>query len=503
MKLGIGAKLITGFLSVALLSAVVGTVGIIQMGKIADADMAMYTNSTLPMGYLTNITEIFQKIRVQLREIILVESEQDKLECVKKIEEMKIKTIEYFTKYEKTIETDGGRKVFEAAVAARNEFAPYSAKVIELVKKGQNKEATKIIRSKEMIAAAENVQTALTALTERKTQNAKEKAERNEAIASSATIIMLTIIVICITLAIITGFLLTRSILAIVNNIESAAAQVTVGTEQISSSSEELSQGANEQAATVEEVSSSSEELSTTIMQNADNASQTEKIALKSANDAKLGSEAVIKTVSAMKEISDKISIVQDIARQTNLLSLNASIEAARAGEHGKGFAVVASEVQKLAERSAIAATQIGELSMSSVAIAEEAGAMLTKLVPDIQKTAELVAEINATSKEQSSGARQVDTAIQQINSVVQQNASAAEELAATAEELAAQAIMMQEGIVFLKTGKRGNETERTAKLDRIKSSLHKNHHTVLPIKTASRSFIGDKKDRNFERVVK
>ena len=132
------------------------------------------------------------------------------------------------------------------------------------------------------------------------------------------------------------------------------------------------------------------------VRQNADNAQQTEKIALKAAKDAEESGKAVTGSVTAMKEIAEKISIIQEIARQTNLLALNAAIEAARAGEHGKGFAVVASEVRSLAERSQSSAGEITQLASTSVAVAEKAGDMLSKLVPDIQKTAELVAEISA-----------------------------------------------------------------------------------------------------------
>jgi methyl-accepting chemotaxis protein len=195
------------------------------------------------------------------------------------------------------------------------------------------------------------------------------------------------------------------------------------------------------------------------IRQNADNAQQTERIALKSAQDAKEGGKAVIETVSAMREIAGKISIIEEIARQTNLLALNAAIEAARAGEHGKGFAVVASEVRKLAERSQTAAAEISKLSTSSVQVAEAAGEMLTKIVPDIQRTAELVQEISAASNEQNSGAEQINKAIQQLDQVIQQNASGTEEIASTSEELASQAEQLQDTVSFFKVG--GAETRR------------------------------------------
>jgi len=237
----------------------------------------------------------------------------------------------------------------------------------------------------------------------------------------------------------------------VVGEVQSAGENVASGSEELSASSESLSQGATEQAASIEEVSSSMEEMTSNIRQNADNAQQTEKIALQAATDAQKGGEAVKSTVHAMKEIAEKISIIEEIARQTNLLALNAAIEAARAGEHGKGFAVVAAEVRKLAERSGQAAGEISELSANSVHVAEEAGGMLDKIVPDIQKTADLIQEIAAASTEQNSGAEQINKAVQQLDQVIQQNASASEEMASTSEELSSQAEQLQQTISFFK----------------------------------------------------
>ncbi len=243
-----------------------------------------------------------------------------------------------------------------------------------------------------------------------------------------------------------------------------AADNVANGSNELSSSAEQLSTGANDQASAVEEVSSSMEQMSSNIQHNADNAAQTEKIARKAAEDAIVGGKTVAETVSAMNDIASKIAIIEEIARQTNLLALNAAIEAARAGEHGKGFAVVASEVRKLAERSQLAAGEISKLSASSVQIAGRAGEMLGQIVPDIQKTAELIQEISVACREQNAGADQINKAIQQLDSVIQNNAGASEELASTAEEMSSQAEQMRSVIAFFKVHGAAGQTGRSVR---------------------------------------
>ncbi|MBF0288941.1 MAG: methyl-accepting chemotaxis protein [SAR324 cluster bacterium] len=265
----------------------------------------------------------------------------------------------------------------------------------------------------------------------------------------------------------------------IVGEIQSSADNVSSGSQQLSSTSQQMSQGATEQAASVEETSASMEQMNSNIQQNADNAQQTEKISLKAAKDARESGEAVVKTVTAMKEIAGKIAIIEEIARQTNLLALNAAIEAARAGEHGKGFAVVASEVRKLAERSQTAAGEITKLSTSSVEVAEMAGNMLEQLVPDIQKTAELVQEISAASNEQNTGASQINQALQQLDQVIQQNAGASEEMSATAEQLFAQAQQLQDIIGFFNVG--GGSLPSVIKKTPRKQLHHQSHVAHIP----------------------
>jgi methyl-accepting chemotaxis protein len=191
--------------------------------------------------------------------------------------------------------------------------------------------------------------------------------------------------------------------------------------------------------------------MSAALQHTADNALTTEKIAKTSADRAREGGEVVRKTAVAMRQIAGKIGVIQEIARQTNMLALNAAIEAARAGEMGKGFSVVAAEVRRLAERSQSAASEISDLSGSSVALAEAAGEKLDVLVTNIVKTSELVQEISSATREQGAGAEQISQAIIQLNNVIEQNLSASQHLADTASAFSQRADSMQETVAFFK----------------------------------------------------
>ncbi len=239
----------------------------------------------------------------------------------------------------------------------------------------------------------------------------------------------------------------------IVSNIMEGASNIASASEQVSSGAQQMAQGTQEQASAAEEASSSMEQMSANIQQNAENAMRTEKIAQKSAIDIRESSSSMNDTVAAIELIAQKISIVEEIANKTDLLALNAAVEAARAGEHGKGFAVVAAEVRKLAERSQKAASEINEISLKSVQIAKSTSRKLHDVVPDIEKTSELVQEITASSSEQNAGANQINSAVQQLSHVIQQNASASEEMASSAEELSTQAEQLRRIVGYFKVG--------------------------------------------------
>ncbi len=266
----------------------------------------------------------------------------------------------------------------------------------------------------------------------------------------------------------------------IVGQILESAQNVASASTQFSSTTVQIAEGANEQASSAEEVSSSVEEMTANIQQNTDNAMETEKIASGAAKGINEVSIAAQKSLDAIRQIAEKIKVINAIAEKTDILAINAAIEAARAGEHGKGFAVVAAEVRKLAETSQKAAIEINSLSATSLKVTEEAGTFMMKIIPDIQKTATLIQEISASSSEQSAGANQISTAIEQLSKVTQQNSAAAEEMSSTAEELASQAESLNEAISFFNTGrvfvkeKHQLKSARRAQVDK--------KHTTLPV---------------------
>jgi methyl-accepting chemotaxis protein len=497
-NMNIGAKLISGFVIVALIAGVLGFVGIRKIHQIDAADTLLFEKITVPTAQLLTISTSFQKIRVNVLYVLRSTVRSDKDKLIQGIKALQENIDREALLFEKTILTEEGRKMFADFNRERSNYYSLMDRLLQLSLADNAVEVQALLDSGQFARIAGEFSDTIDRLIEAKLKQAKQTAEQNAATSASATRLMTTVALATMLLAVCLGIFISRAItrpiqeaVAVANSLASgdltvsvvatsrdetgqmmrsianmieklkqvvgdvmgAAGNVASGSQQLSATAQQLSQGATEQAASAEEISSSMEEMAAGIRQNTDNALQTEKIAVKSSVDTKEGGRAVTQTVAAMKEIATKIGIIEEIARQTNLLALNAAIEAARAGEHGKGFAVVASEVRKLAERSQAAAGEISGLSSRSVAIAEQAGDMLTQMVPDIQRTAELVQEIAASSREQDSGAEQINKAIQQLDQVIQQNASASEQMASTSEELSSQAEQLNEAISFFKLG--------------------------------------------------
>jgi len=507
-------KLLLSFIGVSLIAAIVGLVGIFSLNSIKTADEFQFSHGTQSLLDLQRMTTAFDVVKVAIRDEALSTDEVHNKAALDSYNSGVKDFEKTLTDYSETFSNDEDKANFAKLQAAWTAYLPYAKSVIDLGLNNKTAEATKELQTSEMAKVRTDLAAAVKAVVDFNVKFVASNQKANAALTETVILIMFGVIGVAVLISLLLGIFLSNSILKILNIVENRTENVKAGIGQISSTSEQLATGSSEQASNVEEISSSIEELTATIRQNADNASQTEKIASKSAQDAKDSGAAVKQTVQAMRNISDRVVVIQEIARQTNLLSLNAAIEAARAGEHGRGFAVVANEVQKLAERSQIAAKDIEDLSKSSVSVAEQAGQMLDRLVPDIQKTSDLVTEINAASTEQAGGVQQINMAIQQLNGVVQENASSSEELASTAEELSSQAETMREAVYLLKTGRKQPPAplaphhpamaspHRRASTEVATSFVQPSHHSPLLAPKGAKIALEarDKDDDEFER---
>jgi methyl-accepting chemotaxis protein len=509
----IGTKLIGGFVIVALIATAIGLTGILCLRSLASANVALYEKATVPEGQLIGMTASLQGIRIALRDIIL---NPDKQKYAARINSYKDNLAHQSEAFEKTIDSPQTHKDFEDFNESRKRFDVFIDQIIALASAGKEKEAGDVIFHGDAFAVVTAEQDAFNKMRDDMQASAEVRMQEGSSLASRASTLMIAATLAGLLVALLFGWRLTsmiaKPLLRVVNvlqalaggdlsqrieatsgdeigqmerslgtvtstltrtidDIRTIAGEVATASQSISTASVQMSKGATAQAAAAEEASASMEQMASNIKQNADNASQTDKIANKSAKDAQESGKSVLEAVVAMKEIANKISIIEEIARQTNLLALNAAIEAARAGEHGKGFAVVAAEVRKLAERSQKAAGEINQMSNATLMVSETSGQMLEKLVPDIQRTAELVQEISAASREQDTGGEQINKALQQLEKVIQQNASASEELAATTEELTGQSEQLVSALAFFHT-----EDERLVSVHRpaaAKSARH------------------------------
>ncbi|MBF0553315.1 MAG: MCP four helix bundle domain-containing protein [Nitrospirae bacterium] len=499
-----GTRLALAFGIVVVLLLVVAIVGITKLEGLNNSINEVVKAEYPKVAGCSNINIDVLKIARSMRNMLIMDKKEDIQKELERIAEARKNITASLDTMAQLVKSDSGKAGLKAITDAGVLYAPGQEEFMKLAADGKQAEAREFLLTKLRSLQGSYIE-AIQKLKQHQEEHMEKYGKQAEESYKSARTIIIALSIIAIVLAITIAMWITVSLLRqlggephyiasiaqsvadgdltmrfgtgrssetgillamkgmveklreIVASVRSSADNVAAGSNELSSGAQSLSEGATEQAASVEETSSSMEEMTSNIRQTTDNSRQTEAIATSAARDALDTGKSVTQAVSAMKEIASKISIIEEIARQTNLLALNAAIEAARAGEHGKGFAVVASEVRKLAERSQKAAGEISGLSASTVNIAEQAGTMLNKLVPDIRKTADLVQEITAASNEQNTGAEQINKAIQQLDQVIQQNASAAEQMASTSEELSSQSEQMQGAIAYFKTGAEGS----------------------------------------------
>ena len=512
MNLSLKAKLGGIFAMLLSLMAALGVIALMQMAAIKE-QTRLITENWLPAVKAANeINTATSDFRLTQFEHLNATTPEAMQEQETKFTQVSDLIAAQLALYEPTILTEDDRRLYDGLVKSIDAYLGQQEAFLAISR------ANDIARGTAFLMQSEGLFNKMSdealALVEFNADGARAAAATGEAIYASARTLVPAIIAAAVIIGILSAILMTRSIFRtlggepdyarsvlreiaagnlevevktrkgdtdsllagardmvaklkeVVTAVVVSARNVDSGSQELSAAAEQLSQGSTEQASSTEEASASVEEMAATIKQNAENAGETEAIAKKSATDAALSGEAVGKAVKAMETIAEKIMIVQEIARQTDLLALNAAVEAARAGEHGRGFAVVAAEVRKLAERSQSAAQEISGLSGETVRTAQAAGEMLDRLVPDIQRTADLIASISTATREQDAGAAQINIAIQQLDKVTQQNTSASEQIASTAEELAGQSSVLSDVIGFFKVdlGHAGRATKAPEK---------------------------------------
>ncbi|EPJ89310.1 methyl-accepting chemotaxis protein [Pseudomonas sp. CFII68] len=491
--LRIATKLITSFLVVLALTAVMGVFSIIQLGQVNHTALDIRENWMPSMRAASGMRFYAASYRLKENRHIVADSEQERVTLEQEAEDAKKAFETRLATYEKLLSSAEDRQLFDTT---RNDWAAYlaiSKDLLALSRQNLTEQANAMLKG-ESKHRFDLVTGDLQKLVELNAAGADVASAHGTQLYENARLSIIAVLVAALLVGLGLALFISRIIsrplkqaaavaeqLAegnlnakieggskdetgmvlnamrnmvgklshIIGEVRNAADNLASASEEVSATAQSMSQATSEQAASVEETSASIEQMSASINQNTENAKVTDGMASKAAKEATDGGESVQQTVVAMKKIAQRISIIDDIAYQTNLLALNAAIEAARAGEHGKGFAVVAAEVRKLAERSQVAAQEIGELSSSSVDMAEKAGSLLNEMVPSINKTSDLVQEISAASEEQAAGVAQINTAMTQLNQVTQQNASSSEELAATAEEMSSQAEQLQQAMSF------------------------------------------------------
>ena len=515
-NLKIGTRLISAFIIVALLTGLVGVIGIINIKTVDKDYSALYINYGMAAGDLGHVGMSFHNMRATVRDLMLKDTSKERETYLTKLKTIDGDLDAYLVKFEASIQSEGIRTALNSFNEALKEYEVVREQVIDLLKEDKLVEAKTLFygaASQPATVANDNLDKLIKLMETEGTQKSDEYSASTTQAMNTVIIVVVASIVLAIALGWFTSRIISKPINRLVlvseqmadgnldvnieanskdevgilskaflrmsnnmnevmTNISSAAEQVASGARQMSESSIALSEGATEQASSVEELSASLEEISSQTKLNAQHSNNANQLAETAQHNAIQGNEQMGSMLRAMEEINDSsiniskiIKVIDEIAFQTNILALNAAVEAARAGQHGKGFAVVAEEVRNLAARSANAAKETTAMIEGSIKkvdvgtkIANNTAVALQNIVDDVAKVADLISNITISSNEQALGVAQINQGILQVSHVVQTNSATSEESAASSEELTQQALMLQEQVNRFQL-KRGNHS--------------------------------------------
>lgn len=512
----ISSKILIGFVVIIFISAVSSAFGILNLSKINNSNTETYNKMLVPTSQLVSMTDDFGTMRARLRDVI-IETDMDKMN--KYSNDFNNASDDFdkvLNSFSQTILTTEGKAVVNEIKDAKQDYDQYAEQAIQLSKQNRNVEAMALLRN-QLTSAHDKLSKAMKNVTSMKKDLAKASADESSSTVNKSIIETIVIMIFGTIVGVFLAILTSRSIgnpmkriteisekiadgeldvdmkvdrkdeigvlmatfgkmisnlNSVMSNINTVSEQVAIGSKQVSDTSIILSQGSSDQASAVEELTSSMEEISSQTKINADNASEASRLGNEVKDNAKKGNDQMKQMLNSMdeinaasKNISKIIKVIDDIAFQTNILSLNAAVEAARAGQYGKGFAVVAEEVRNLAAKSANAAKETTDMIENSIRkvdtgteFAKQTAAALDEIVEGIAKSAELLENIASSSNEQAIAIEQINKGIVQVSDVVQDNSATSEETSTASEELASQASLLKNEISKFRL--KGNTTK-------------------------------------------